>query len=113
VPTSWLQRAHGSDLLIIKPDACDMVLASEAYAQKASVYEKMADEECASAARRKLFARKANSMRILARLNAKGAEPMLRAVKQTSVPESMQPPHKPSLWSKITQIVGALGSSKG
>ena len=91
-----------SDLLIIKPDAGEMVPASEAYSQKASLYEKMADEEGISPEQKRLFARKANSMRVLARLEEKRAEAVLRAVEQNSVPESMRPPHRKSLWSRIT-----------
>lgn len=79
-----------------------MVPASEAYAQKASFYEKMADEECTSPEEKRLFARKANAMRVLARLEDKRAEVGLRAVDQNSVPESMRPPHRKSLWSRIT-----------
>jgi hypothetical protein len=87
-----------------------MVPASEAYSQKASLYEKMADEECASPEQRKLFARKANLMRVLARLEDKRAEAVLPAVKQNSVPESMRPPHRKSLWSRITRSLVALGA---
>lgn len=81
-----------------------MVLVSEAYSQKASFYEKMADEECASPEQRKLFARNANSMRVLARLEDKRAETMLRAVKQNSVPESMRPPRRQSFWSTLVAL---------
>ena len=101
------QQAHNkvrvlSDLLIIKPDAGDMVPASEAYSQKASFYEKMADEEGTSPEEKRLFARKANAMRVLARLEDKRAEALLGAVEQNSVPESMRPPQRKSLWSRIT-----------
>jgi hypothetical protein len=87
-----------------------MVLASEAYSQKASFYEKMADEECASLEQRKLFARNANSMRVLARLEDKRAETMLSAVKQNLVPESMRPPRRQSFWSRMTRTLVALAA---
>lgn len=91
-----------------------MVLASEAYSQKASFYEKMADEECASPEQRKLFARNANSMRVLARLEDKRAEAMSRAVKQNSVPESMRPLNRQSFWSRMTRtLVPWLASEEG
>ena len=79
-----------------------MAPASEAYSQKASFYEKMADEEGASPEENKLFARKANAMRVLARLEDKRAGAVLGAIEQNSVPESMRPPHRKSLWSRIT-----------
>ena len=91
-----------------------MVLASEAYSQKASFYETMADEECASPEQRKLFARNANSMRVLARLEDKRAEAMSRAVKQNSVPESMRPLNRQSFWSRMTRtLVAWLASEEG
>jgi hypothetical protein len=85
-----------------------MVPASEAYSQKASLYEKMADDECASPEQRKLFARKANSMRVLARLEGKRAEAALRPINQNSVPQRMRAPNKKSLWSRITRTLVTL-----
>jgi hypothetical protein len=105
-------RRKAAILLTIKFDAGEMVPASETYSQKASFYEKMADEECASLEQRKLFARKANSMRILARLDGNRAEAVLRAVKQNSVAESMRPPHKQSLWSRIPELSWPCGLQK-
>jgi hypothetical protein len=64
-----------------------MAFTTEQCSKRASAYEKIAEQESAPKAVRMLFARKANSLRIIARLTALG-EANLQTMKPTPASHS-------------------------
>jgi hypothetical protein len=68
-----------------------MALTPEEYSKKAAFYEKVTEDASASREQRTLFAKKANWLRILARIAEKQEEAASRSFHREAVPEGMRP----------------------